>query len=324
MWGYKVETLNNDQLIESVIAIAKDVFDENEQNYMPKTKVNKLTVLVAEELEKHQIQIHKFYWGYYRHGFYSESINSYIHSNYGESFHLKTASKHLKQIPSNIATLIKNAILKYKNYFIQDRTSFLNWIYTQKTPMEYRSFYKVHRIFLNLFRIIKDKSKNLVKFFNNNNNKIKNIISVYYGSLKHVKDPETMALFRKFTDLIEYTFIKIKNGYNPKKLNIFFKELEKTYDIFLNLLTPYLNTLKGDERLIPSVIKTYKNKRRGFISSLEKRIANYYQFFENHDLFPTFEEMEKELQELSEEFKPEDTDIDKIYQIIGVNTPCIQ
>ena len=37
-------TLNNEQLVEYVITLAKDVFSETEQNYMPKYKVNKLTV----------------------------------------------------------------------------------------------------------------------------------------------------------------------------------------------------------------------------------------------------------------------------------------
>ena len=128
-----------------------------------------------------------------------------------------------------------------------------------------------------------------------------------------------MQLFRKFTDLVEYTFIKIKNGYNPKRFIIFFNDIEKTYDIFLSLLTPYLDTLKGNKNVIPSVIRHYQGKSTKFKSVLDKKISNYYRYFENNNLFPSFEEMEEELENLSEKLTPEDKDIDTIYQIIGAS-----
>ena len=309
-------TLQNDQFVEYVINMSKEVFDEKEQTYMTKTKVNKLAVLVADDLDKNNIQIKDFYCGYYRHGFYSESINKFLNRTYGNTFHLKYVPTHKKRISSDIATLIKQSILKYKKFFIQTRNDFYNWIYTKKTPNEYRGFYSAHRTLLRLFQIIKMNMRNLKPIFIKFNRKIKDIISFYYESIGHVKDLTTLKLFRKFTDLIEYASIKINNGMDAEKFIPTFKDFEKSYDVLLNLLTPYLDTLKGDKEIIPTAIKEHKKKISYFKSVFEEKISKYYTIFEKNNLFPTFEEMEAELEVLDSEIPPENKDINKIYEII--------
>lgn len=308
-------TLKNDQFVEYVINISKEVFDEQQQKYMTKTKVNKLAVLVAENLEKNNIQIEDFYCGYYRHGFYSESINKFLRKTYGKKFHLKNVSPNETRIPHPVAFLIKEIILKYKKFFIIDSNRFYDWIYRVKTPKKYRGFYSAHRTFLRLFDIIKGNLNNLKQIFIRFHRKINGLISFYYESIGHVHDDETLQLFRKFTDLIEYTSIKIRNNENPKFIPIL-GNLAESYDTLLNLLTPYLDTIHGDKKIIPFAIQEHNKKVSFFKSAFKGQISDYYHAFERDNLFPTMEEMDNELESIALDIPPEDRDINKIYEII--------
>lgn len=315
--------LNEDEFIGSVIDISKDVFDTKDQQYVTKTRINKLSILVANELQKVNINIEGFVWGYYRHGFYSPNVNKYISFNYGGEFNLRNVDKVGVDVSKNLYSFIFDVIKQYKKFFVKDHNQFPKWIYSEKTPMEYQSFYKSHMALSQWFEdITMDLRKGFQKnLFGRNDRGITNLISNYYYSLWFVEDDETLILFRKFTDLVEDLALKFNNEYNPKKIEFYLLKLNKLYNYkkkasILNLLTPYLNTIKGDPQAIPFAIKHHQNKVSGFKKEINKKLDEIYFEFEKEGLLPTFEEMDKELEEFISQSPPGTKNLDEIYDIL--------
>ncbi|MCE7698122.1 MAG: hypothetical protein K8E24_004575, partial [Methanobacterium paludis] len=95
--------------------------------------------MAANELINHDIPVKGFVWGYYKHGFFSPNVNQYIRNNYNGKFNLSNVNgDKTSEIPENLFIFIYNVISKFKKYFVKNRESFLKWIYSEKTPIEYR------------------------------------------------------------------------------------------------------------------------------------------------------------------------------------------
>jgi hypothetical protein len=315
-------TLDNDIFVEYVISLSKESFSEKEQNFIPKIRINKLTVLVAEELKKQDVEIKNFVWGFYRHGFYSESTNVYIHRKYGSDFNLSTANSIDIEIPDDLKISIKESIENLKKYFVRSRESFFNWIYTKKTPNEYKSFYSAHRNLLNWFKMMDDNLNGTgfqTNLFNKLDGNIEELISEYYLSLEYIEDPEILLLLRDFTDLIEYLTLKLNNGHNKQEIKMGLTSLEEIYDSILNLITPYSITLSGDPKLISLELERHNNRSNFFKVKLKKELSRYYDDFEEKGLLPTFEEIQSYMEEKTKSMQKGNRNIKEIYQLISEN-----
>ena len=91
--------------------------------------------------------------------------------------------------------------------------------------------------------------------------KCSDIISDYYFSIDHINDLSVVETFSKFTDILEQLLIKLKNGENPSMINI---ELDKAHNLYINkvynLMTPYLDTLKGDKDIVELEKKSHQKE----------------------------------------------------------------
>lgn len=315
-------TLDNDIFMEYVISLSKESFSEKEQTFIPKIRINKLAVLVAGELEKQDVEIKNFVWGFYRHGFYSESVNKYISSNYGSDFNLSTAKSTDVEISDDLRILIKESIKNVKKYFVMSRESFFNWIYMEKTPNEYRSFYAAHRNLLKWFKTMDDNLNGngfQTSLFNKLDGNIEGLINEYYLSVDHVEDPEILLLLRDFTDLIEYLALKLNNGHNNQEIKAALDLLEKFYDSILNLITPYPITLSGDSESVSLELERHNQRSNFFKNKLKKELSEYYYDFEEKGLLPTFEEIQMDLEEKTKVMPKGSRVIKEIYQTISEN-----
>ena len=294
-------TLECDQFIEYVINTSKDVFEDNNQKYITKTRINKLSILIFEELAKEDIHVNGFVWGYYRHGFFSPNVNNYIDRKYMGEFNLGKINETGLEISGNVYSFIYKAINELKKYFVRNKVQFPKWVYTKKTPKEYRSFYTSHRLLVNWFKEIENDTKNgyQITLFNKNDREITRLITRYYRSLWYIEDRKTLELFRRFTDLLEDLALKHNNGYDPYKIRLYLKKLNTLYDnkndSVLNIITPYLLTIKGESEAINKEKERYNAKINSFKEHLDVKLNELYIEFEEEGLLPTFEEMREEV-----------------------------
>jgi len=309
------EVLDSTQLIEYVIDVSKDVFKEDEK-YLGKTKINKLTICVFEELSKQNIEVEGFVWGFHRYGFYSPTTSNYIDFKFGDTFRLNSINKIGRNISDNIYWIFFSIISKLKpNFRLDNKKKFPKWLYSLKTPEEYRSFYKSHR--------------NLIKWFDNMINNefqmdiykkydrgVDQKITEYHRSLWFIDDDETLELFYKYTDLIEDLTIKLNNGYDPYKIKYYLKELNGVYDTIFTILTPYSLTLKGDPNSIESEKSKHKIKINSIKNDVKLKLDELYSIFAREGLSPTFEETQQALKDLMDNAPPGTKSLDEIHEIL--------
>ena len=316
----KNKFINNDQLIKYVINISKEVFSEKEQFYVQNVRINKLAILVAEDLANNDIEVKDFVWGYYRHGFYSPSIKTYINSEYNGRFNLNTAFHIDIDIPETLSSLMHNKISELRKFFIRDKKSFFDWIYTKKTPEEYRSFYdstrKLSEWFENLDQDITHFDGFQTTLFNRLDRNISGIISNYYISLGYIHDDELLNILRIFTDLVEDLALQFNNGYNPSKVRLYLNRLNSIYDSILTIITPYTDTLRGDPLAISKEIENHNSKVDYFKGNIKNQLEELYNVFEEENILPKFEQMQKELHEVENQVPNGTMDLNEIYETL--------
>jgi len=318
-WGDLMEnTINTDDLIFCVINESQKIFKNQEQRYIGSLRLNKLTILVSEELERNDIKIEGFVWGYYRHGFYSRSVGNFLKLNFGEQINLSQMDVGEIHVSSGVVSLIRDVIVKLHAYFVRNKKVFTKWIYGEITPPLYRDFYLTNKRFeACLEEIRKDilENNSQITLFGEKDHNISEIISKYYLSLEHVNDEERFELFRKFTDIVELVILKWNNGFNPSKVIIVLDQLLKIYKDLFAILTPYLETLRGDERVIEKEILKHKRMVQVFKVRLNNELDELYEKLEMDGLMPTLDELSNEIEGLYQRLPENSKSIKELYDM---------
>ncbi|MEN4017034.1 MAG: hypothetical protein PQ975_00985 [Methanobacterium sp.] len=314
--GYAI---NNDDLTAYIINESQNVFSKKEQRYIQTTRLNKLIILVSKDLEQNGVIIEDFVWGYYRHGFYSSTVEDYLKTSFGADFNLSQLTQEQVNLPEEVTQMINNCLLKLSQYFVRDRKAFFEWIYGEITPNEYRDFYLTNRELNNWFEEIKDDlmGGNLqMNLFGRKDRNISGIISNYYFSLEHIEDEDILEIFRKFTDLIEFLSIKLNNNQSISQITIKVDSLFRIYKDIFAILTPYIETLHGDRKLVEQEKIKHKNRVQFYKKKLNKDLDELHEQFESEGLIPTINELNKELLTLIKQLPADSPTIRELYEEI--------
>jgi len=290
--------INNDELTVYIINESQNIFNEKEQKYIQTTRLNKLIILISEELEQNDVIIEDFVWGYYRHGFYSSTVGDYLKTSYGMDFNLSQLPQKQVDLPEEVTQIINNCISKLSQYFVRDRKTFFEWIYGEITPNEYRDLYLTNRELNKWFEEIKDdlmRRNPQMDLFGRKDRNISGIISKYYFSLEHVEDEEILEIFRKFTDLVEFLSMKLNNNHNISRITIKIDSLFLNYKDIFAILTPYIDTLHGDAKLVHEEKIKHENRVQFYKKKLNKDLDELYEQFDDEGLIPTIDELNNEL-----------------------------
>lgn len=313
-------SIRKDEFILTVLSEAKKNIELKNQRYIPSYRLNKFIVLIYLELEKEGIQVDDFFWGYYRHGFYSRPVKEFLNQNFGINFTLMDIPAVDISVPHKLIEVIDESIKKFKDYFIRDRPKFVNWIYNNKVPSEYKDFYLNHIRLVNWFEIMEkdlESQSSQLTLFNERSRGIYHLISNYYFSLNYINDSEILNIFRKFTDLLEYLCLKLDNGLNQSVFKIKFDELNFLYDKrILTMLTPYMETLSGDCNLIDQEKSEHLNKINSYKFYLNSRLDLIFDNFDEENLLPTYYEMENKIKSLLKDLPSDLESLEQIYEKI--------
>lgn len=290
-----------------VIYAARKVFSESEYKYLRKTRLNKLIVIVFQELG---CPVDGFVWGYYKHGFYSPQVNEFLGKRAPDHGELNLGSINTQlsvDTPQDILIKIKRIILSYQNHFKKSRDSFRYWVYNEKTPIEYRPFYRVHNELLSWFDNAIDS--------NIDKEKLDELITEYYLSLKHVSE-DTLYLFSDFTDSLEDLVLTSTNT-NDLKTTRYFNQLKKLYlnKIYL-LLVPYEESLSGDEKEVQKELERFTKKKKIISKEVRKELDEIYDSLESKGLLPSFAQILGDLKETVQKY-PNAKSVDEIIQEIS-------
>jgi hypothetical protein len=313
-------SVKKDDFILTVLSKTKKNIDLRDQKYIPSTRLNKLIILIYLELEKENIEVDDFFWGYYRHGFFSRPVNEYLKQEFNSNFTLFDLPYIDSSLSGKVLDIIDNSISDLKNYFVRDREKFVNWIYHDKVPSEYKNFYLNHVELDNWFKVMKDdlnSQNNQLTLYNEKTRGIYELISNYYFSLNFVNDAEILEIFRKFTNLLEYSCLKLDNGVNQSIIKIKLDELYFLYDKrILTILTPYIETLKGDCSLVEQEKIEHLNTINSYKEYLNSRLDQILDVFDEENLLPTFSEMDAKIKSLSKNLPADLKSLDEIYEYV--------
>lgn len=307
--------LNKDDVINLVIVQAQKEFSEHEQHYIQITRLNKLITLVVEDLSNQDYQVEDFIWGYYRHGFYSKTANNYLKDNFGDNFNLSEINAMDAELPENVTETVSEYIHGIKKIFLKSREEFYDWVYKNKTPSKYRDFYQTHRKLEKWFENMKIAG-DIIEF--NANNDIFDIISDYYYSLEHVEDPGTIEIFGRFADILEQLSLKLKYDDNSSRINIELDRLHVLYrNKIYNTLTPYLETVKGDDAIIDAELESHKKRMFHLKTGLNRELKSLQRELESKEMFPLMEDLHEEIMLTASRLPENSRSIKEIYQDMG-------
>lgn len=314
------DNLEYEELIRYVIKVAQELIPKNDQKYINSTRINKMTILVFNELNKNDINTHRFVWGYYRHGFYSRSVSNFLKYNYTNGFHLEEAKVADVNISNETKNIIENTIINIKEFFLKDRKNFCKWVYGEVTPKEYQKFYFNHKKMEKWFETMHNElTKQKIEInFKEKNHDISSLISAYYFSLAHIEDMEILEIFRRYTDIVELLTLKLKNGANPSKVKIFMDRLSNLYmNRIYSMLPPYLSTINGDETFVEREKEIHLLKIENYKKSINIELNKIYKDIKRNELFPTLEEMKNQISEIKMELPRDAMSLQQIYQDIN-------
>lgn len=305
-------------IINCIINESQRQFSSTEQKYIHITRLNKLITLVVDELSENHIDVEGFTWGYYRHGFYSKTANSFLKKNFGNEFSLRNIESSESNIPESVITLISDSVMKLKDNFIKNRAEFYGWVYKEKAPKKYKNFYLTHMDLEKWFEDI--NIDNLISQPIKLSDNCSDIISEYYFSIDHINDISVIETFSKFTDILEQLLIKLKNGENPSLINL---ELDKIHGLYqnriYNLMTPYLDTLKGDQDKVDSEKKSHQKRVFLLKRSLKMELNVLHSELKSKKLIPTTEEMHIEIRQIYNKLPSDSKSIQEIYDDITIH-----
>lgn len=308
--------LKEKDIINFIITESQKQFSKNEQKYIHITRLNKLITLVVDEMSKKDIIVEGFTWGYYRHGFYSKTANRFLKNNFGNEFSLKDIEVSESDLPESIRKLISDSVMKIKDKFVKNRADFYGWVYREKAPKKYKNFYLTHMELEKWFEDI--NIKKLMSEPLKLHEKCSDILSEYYFSTDHINDLSVIETFSKFTDILEQLLIKLKNGGNPSQINM---ELDKIHNLYYskiyNLMTPYLDTLKGDQDFVNSEKESHRKRVFLLKRELRKELDVLHKELRAKGIIPTTEEMHKEIHQVYGYLSDESRSIKEFYDIIS-------
>lgn len=303
-----VLNMDCENFCDLVIYVAREVFNESEYKYLGKTRLNKLIVIVFQELG---YPVDGFVWGYYKHGFYSPQVNEFLGKRAPAHDELNLGSINTPlsvNTPQDILIKIKRIISSYQNHFKKRRDSFRDWVYNEKTPINYRPFYGVHNELLSWL----DNAIN----GNIDKEKLDELITDYYLSLKHVSE-DTLYLFSDFTDLLEDLVLTSTKNTNDLKITRYFNQLKKLYlNKISRLLVPYEESLSGDEKEVQKELERFAKKKKIISKEVRKELDEIYDSLESKGLLPSFAQILGDLKETVQKY-PNAKSVDEIIQEIS-------
>jgi hypothetical protein len=303
--------LKKEDIINHIIIQAQKEFSEKEQRYIHITRLNKLITLIIKDLKEEGYHVDDFIWGYYRHGFYSKTANTFLKENYGEEFNLNTITTTNTELPLEVTNLVLDSLNGFKNFFIKNREDFYDWVYQKKTPKKYLNFYQTHRKLEKWFENMKMDFKNNDSI---DSDELSDIISNYYYSLDHVEDLVTFEIFGKFTDILEQLSLKLKKGKDTSRIRIELDRLHVLYNSKIyNILTPYLDTLEGDTDEVARERELHQERMRKSKLSLQREMRTLYHDMDNENLFLTIEELQDEILKAGNKLPENSKSIQELY-----------
>jgi hypothetical protein len=291
-----------------VLSLAKDAYG-NDAKYLNITRMVKLVALVADRIGYDLTR------GWYKYGFYSptawEVAQEYTMS---ESANLilfeppkELITKLLEKFTLETDSIVAEIDL-LKEFFIQDKTNFFDWVYGTTTPKEYRKLYLMHR---NFQRYIDDfiRCLNSPDVFNAFLDKLiprmEDLVSQYYESIGHIKDEGVLDLFYDYMDLLEMVSLKIANKkYQLNEEELFLLgELKDFYlsdvDLWL-LLVPYSETLVGPIAQMEQ--ERHAEKISASKKFLEVFLQKLFDDTKKRDLLPSIEEQGEKIRRLGAKY----------------------
>lgn len=313
------ETLQYEDLIRYVIKVAQDKIPEKEQKYINSTRLNKMVILVFNELRKNNIKTERFVWGYYRHGFYSRSVSNFLKYNYKIGFNLENARVNEVNLSPNVKKIVNTTISNLKEYFIKDRESFTKWVYGEIAPKEYHDFYFSHKKLEKWFEIMSTAlNTDFVDIdFNDEKYNLPNLISDYYFSLGHVNDSEVISIFRRFTDILELLNLKLKMGASQSQIKVLIDRLNSLYlNRIYSLLPPYVETINGDPNFVKKEKETHLMRIKSYKNSINKELDKIHSLILQYNLMPSLEEINDELSEMQIKLPDSSKSLKELYQDI--------
>lgn len=311
------DQIQYEDLIRYVIKVAQEQIPLEDQKYISSTRLNKMTILTFNELNKNDIKTDRFIWGYYRHGFYSRSVSNFLQYNYKDGFNLETASETEVNLPEKVKQIISKTVCNIKDNFLKDRESFVKWVYGEIAPLEYRDFYFNHKKMEKWFENMNTELNNesIAIDFNSDNYNLPNLISDYYSSLGHVDDLEVIVIFRRFTDMLELLNLKLKNGTNHSIIKVLIDRLNNLYlNRVYSLLPPYDKTMDGDPKFVKREKKTHIIRIKSYKDSINKELDEIHYIMVRDELIPSFEEVNNELIKLKQQLPDDAKSLKELYE----------
>ncbi|MGC9517491.1 MAG: hypothetical protein ACP5C3_07330 [Methanomicrobiales archaeon] len=308
-----------EDLIRFVIKVARDKIPKEEQKYINSTRLNKMVILVFNELCKNNIKTERFIWGYYRHGFYSRSVSNFLKYNYKDGFNLEAAHVNEVNLSANVKKIVSSAVSNLKDNFIKDRESFTKWVYGDIAPKEYRDFYFSHKKLEKWFETMNTELNNDIMHIDINDGKniLSDIISDYYFSLGHINDLEIISIFRRFTDILELLNLKLKGGSNPSQIKVLLDRLNSLYlNRIYSLLPPYIETIDGDPNFVKKEKEAHLLRIKSYKNSINKELDKIHSIILQYNLMPSFEEINDELSQMQIKLPDSNKSLRELYQDI--------
>lgn len=311
------DKIQYEDLIRYIIKVTQEQIPLEDQKYISSTRLNKMTILVFNELNMNDIETDRFIWGYYRHGFYSRSVSNFLQYNYKDGFNLENASETEVNLPENVKQIISKTVYNIKDNFLKDREGFVKWVYGEIAPLEYRDFYFNHKKMEKWFEIMNTElnKESINMGFDDDKFNLPNLISDYYFSLGHVDDIEVIRIFRRFTDILELLNLKLKNGANPSMIKVLIDRLNNLYlNRIYSLLPPYNKTMEGDPKFVKREKDTHIIRIKSYKASINSELDKIYSIMAKEDLIPSFEEINKELMNLKQQLPDDSKSLKELYE----------
>lgn len=304
-----------EDLIRHVIKVAQEEIPLDEQKRIKSTRLNKMTILVFNELTKNDINTDRFVWGYYRHGFYSRSVSNFLEYNYKDGFSLEEAEVADVNFSDDIKNLIEKTIINIKDNFLKDRESFTKWVYGEITPKKYREFYFSHKKLEKWFENMSELNNEQMKIDYSDKYNLPSLVSEYYFSLKHIDDLEVIAIFRRFTDILELLNLKISGGTNHSKIKVLIDRLNNLYlNRIYSLLPPYAETINGDLKFAKKEKEMHLLRINSYKDSINNELDDIYLVMQKNDLLPSLEEINVELLKMQQKLPSDVRSLKQLYE----------
>ena len=93
-----------------------------------------------------------------------------------------------------------------------------------------------------------------------------------------MEDLEVIAIFRRFTDILELLNLKLRSGTNNSKIKVLIDRLNNLYlNRIYSLLPPYTETLNGDQKFVEKEKEMHLLRINSYKDSINKELNDIYE-----------------------------------------------